>query len=75
MIVPTNETNVGLNDIFGERTLDRLIDVTPCFSSTDSWNPDHRRGTGEIALSPENWAARFWKSGYGCAAGRGAEER
>jgi hypothetical protein len=24
-------------------------DVTPCFSSTGSWNPDHGRGTGDEA--------------------------
>ena len=24
-------------------------DVTPCFSSTGNWNPDHGRGTGDEA--------------------------
>ena len=27
----------------------RDLDLTPCFSSTGWWNPDHRRGTGDEA--------------------------
>ena len=43
--------------------LDR--DVTPCFSSTGCWNPDHRRGTGDEAKQVHGRADHRGAAGAG----------
>ena len=44
------------------------LDVTPCFSSTGSWNPVHRRGTGDEAKQVHRRADHRGAAGAG---GRG----